>query len=209
MAPRRDVNRLTPEQIARCLRPDRPRWPPTFERPGPAPDTPRNAAVLLPMFRLGGRWRLLFIRRAEHPDDRHSGEVSFPGGRHEPGDADAAATALREAHEEIGLAPSRVTLLGQLGALHTVSNYRVTPVVGHLRWPQDLRPAPREVARIFSLPLDWLATPAHRRERIWPTPDHPQARRVVFFDQHDGERLWGVSAQITLDLLAALARDGI
>jgi len=167
---------------------------------------PRRAAVLLPMFRHLDAWHLLFIRRAEHDADRHSGQVAFPGGRQEPGDADSTATALREAQEEIGLNPAQVALLGELRPLHTFSNYLVTPVVGEIPWPLDLMPDPVEVARVFSIPVAWLADPDNRRVRTWPSPDHPEAREVVFFDEFDREFLWGVSALITVDFLACLGR---
>lgn len=177
---------------------------PVDELSGHGASAPRPAAVLLPLFRLDGRWRLLLIRRAEHPNDLHSGQVGFPGGCVEPTDADADAAALREAEEEIALPAEQVRLLGRLRGLRTVSNFLVQPVVGCIGWPQPLRAQPGEVARIFSMPLDWLAAPSRWRVEIWPGPDHPQARRVLFFDEHEGELLWGVSARITLDLLEAL-----
>lgn len=186
-----------------------------LDRPAAAPA--RRAAVLLPLYWLDAGsedargpasapgWQLLFIRRAEHEQDRHSGEVGFPGGHWEPADPCCAATALREAQEEIGLDPERVRLLGELRPLRTVTRFLVTPVVGQIPWPQPLRPDPREVSRIFSIPLAWLCDPDHHRIRTYPAPDHPEARDLVFFDEYDGERLWGVSARIALDLLACLA----
>ena len=183
-------------------------------------EPPRPAAVLLPLLRLGTRqtpkpvadpveaspspWHLLFIRRAEHPHDRHSGEVAFPGGRVDPQDPDPVATALREAEEEIGLDPGQVEILGQLPAFHTVSGYRVTPVVGLIPWPLALRPDPTEVAEVFTLPLDWLREPGHRHTRLWPHPAHPEAREIIFYQERDGRRLWGVSAWITVDFLGCL-----
>ena len=170
----------------------------------------RPAAVLLPLLRgdsivsSASPWHLLFIRRAEHPHDRHSGEVAFPGGRVDPLDPDPVATALREAEEEIGLAPDQVEVLGQLPAFHTVSGYRVTPVVGLIPWPLALRPDPTEVAEVFTLPLDWLREPGHRHTRLWPHPGHPQAREVIFYQEREGRRLWGVTAWITVDFLGCL-----
>lgn len=178
--------------------------PASREHPQLAYGVPKPAAVLIPMFRLLDAWHLLFIRRTEHEGDHHSGQVAFPGGGSEPGDADAVATALREAQEEIGLDPDQVVLLGELPPMHTVSNFLVTPVVGEIPWPQDLTPDPVEVARVFSIPLGWLGDPANRRVCTWPSPDHPQAREVVFYDEFDQELLWGVSARITVDFLAVL-----
>lgn len=173
-----------------------------------APDPPpERAAVLLPLYRQGHAWHLLFIRRTEVPGDPHSGQVAFPGGRREPHDPHSIATALRETHEEIGLPPAAVRVLGALPPLHTVSRFLVTPVVGELDWPQPLAPDPEEVARIFSIPLTWLAHPDHHCIRPYPAPDHPQVRDLVFFDEYDGERLWGVTARITLDFLACIGRE--
>ncbi len=173
----------------------------------------RPASVLLPLIGPGRDWagdedgssRLLFIRRAEHDQDRHSGEVAFPGGRADPGDRDPVATALREAREEIGLDPRHIQVLGQMRPIRSVSGYRVTPIVGLVTtWPLDLRPDPAEVAEIFCLSLDWLREPGHRYSRIWPAPDHPQARQVIFYQERDGRRLWGLSAWITVDFLGCL-----
>lgn len=174
-------------------------YPPGFFR-NPA----RPAAVLLPLFQAQDGWRLLFIRRAEHPADQHSGQVAFPGGRLEAGDADARATALREAEEEIGLTPRRVQVLGELPAYHTATNYLITPVVGRISWPQPLHPAPAEVTRIFSIPLAWLADPAHQWEEPRQLPDWPRALPVVYFQRYRGERLWGASARISQSLVRIL-----
>lgn len=201
------VDRLTAAGIADRLR-RRQRQAPTRElAAGDLPGPPRQAAVLLPLFRLEAGWRLLYIRRAEHPGDYHSGEVAFPGGQCEPRERDPAITALREAREEVGLDPGGVEVLGTLSPFLTVSGFLVTPVVGHFEWPQTFAPDPAEVARVFSIPLAWLADPTNRQARVWPSAEHAQARQVVLYDPFDGERLWGVSAAITLDLLARLGLD--
>jgi len=200
------LDRLDRGAISGRLKSGRVSRPPARELPGVARREPRPAAVLVPMFRHRGAWHLLFIRRTEYPGDHHSGQVAFPGGQSEPGDADAAATALREAREEIGLDPARVVVLGELQPLHTVSDYLVTPVVGEIPWPLELRPDPTEVARVFGIPLAWLGDAANRRVLTWPAPDHPEAREVIFYDTFDQELLWGVSARITVDFLARLAR---
>ena len=195
---------LSGGQIARRLAANRDRalcdpYPSDFF---PRPAAP--AAVLLPLFRAGDEWRLLLIRRADNPGDLHSGQVAFPGGRPDAGDADAAATALREAREEIGLDPARVQLLGRLPAYHTATNYLIEPVVGQIPWPLALRPQPQEVSRIFSIPLAWLADPAHQRVEQRRLEQWPQALPVVYFRSYRGECLWGASARISQSLLRML-----
>ena len=160
--------------------------------------------MLLPLFQQQGQWHLLYIRRAVNARDRHSGEVAFPGGRIEADDPHATAAALREAEEEIGLPQAAVAILGRLPRFHTASHYVVTPVLGLIAWPQPLRPDPREVARVFSLPLSWLADPRNHEERPWHPQGQPRPRSVIFYQERDGERLWGITARITLSLVQAL-----
>ena len=172
----------------------------------PGARTLRRAAVLLPLVRDGGAWHLLFIRRAADERDRHSGQVAFPGGARETGDASDVATALREAREEIGLEAERVAVLGTLGAYLTVSRYEVVPVVGHVDWPTPLTLQEREVARTFLVPLAWLRDRANftLRARREMDPDSARRHPVVVYEPFDGEVLWGASARIALNFLKAV-----
>jgi len=163
----------------------------------------RPAAVLVPLILEEARWRLLFTRRTENVES-HRGQVSFPGGRIEAGDADAVAAALREAREEIGLRPDDVRLLGRMDSLLTVTQYLITPVVGVIPWPYPLRPDPSEVAAVFSIPLDWLADGSHLERRTRPGPAGGPEVPVYSYQPYDGHVLWGASARITLDLLDLL-----
>jgi 8-oxo-dGTP pyrophosphatase MutT (NUDIX family) len=172
-------------------------FPYTFDEP------PRPAAVLIPLLREADHWRVLFTRRTGLLVE-HSGQVAFPGGRADPQDASPEQTALREADEEIGLKPSDVRVLGCLRRLHTITNYLVTPVVGAIPWPYSFRLAFEEVSRVFTIPLAWLVDPGNHevRERVTYLPLPPVP--VIYFKEYEGELLWGVSAQIMIDLLAAL-----
>jgi len=166
----------------------------------------REAAVLVPLVHANGEWHLLFIRRASNERDRHSGQVAFPGGACEPGDADASTTALREAREEIGLDPDRVTLLGELPPYITISRYRVTPVVGRIRWPSPLRLQTSEVARAFLIPLAWLRRRENMTLRARKEMDPHSARRhpIIVFEPWDGETLWGATARMTVNFIKAI-----
>jgi 8-oxo-dGTP pyrophosphatase MutT (NUDIX family) len=165
----------------------------------------RPAGVLLPLHRVYDGWHITFIRRAHHVDDHHSGQVAFAGGKHESGDSDLVETALREAHEEIGLHPDHVSVLGQLNRHYSVSGFRITPVVACIEWPLELRPEPGEVARIFSIPLRWLADQHHYRQEMRDVGGVPVP--VVYYDEYDGELLWGATARMTLSLVNALVGD--
>jgi 8-oxo-dGTP pyrophosphatase MutT (NUDIX family) len=165
---------------------------------------PRSAAVLIPLLRKQEAWHVLFTRRTDTLPE-HSGQVAFPGGRAEPGDLNAEETALREASEEIGLKPGVVKILGRLNDFITITNYRVTPVVGMIPWPFSLQLEKREVSRVFTIPLDWLADPANREEQLRPLPPPYAPVTVIYFHPYDNEILWGASARFTVTLLKILS----
>ena len=145
-------------------------------------------------------WHLLFTRRnSDLPE--HSGQVSFPGGRSDPNDQDAVDTALREASEEIGIYPSDVTVLGNLPELHTITNYRVSPVVGEIPFPYKFTVAPEEVSRVFSIPMHWLADRNNYNIHHRDVPNIPSPLSIIYFKEYDGELLWGVSARIVVTLI--------
>jgi 8-oxo-dGTP pyrophosphatase MutT (NUDIX family) len=167
------------------------------------PDSPRPAAVLIPLLRVAGEWQILFTRRNSTLAE-HSGQVAFPGGRSEPGDLSPEATALREAHEEIGLAPEDVRVLGRLNDFITITNYAVTPVVSAIPWPYKLTIQREEVSRVFTISLAWLSDPLHHEVRRRPIPSLGSHVDVIYFQPYDGELLWGASARFTLTLLNIL-----
>jgi 8-oxo-dGTP pyrophosphatase MutT (NUDIX family) len=133
----------------------------TFAGPG----DPRAAAVLVPLVVRKTGLSVLLTQRADHLSD-HAGQISFPGGRREPFDRDETATALREAQEEVALAPERVEVLGALPDYLTGTGFRVTPVVGLVHSPFTVRADTLEVAEIFEVPLVFLMNPANHEVRL-------------------------------------------
>ena len=172
------------------------------------PDAPRPAAVLIPLLKQEEQWHLLYTRRNATLAE-HSGQVAFPGGRSDPEDQSPEMTALREAQEEIGLRPSDVSILGRLNDFLTITNYRVTPVVGLIPWPYKLHLASVEVSRVFTIPLDWLIDPANYEVRQRSLPPPYGAVSVIYYHPYDGEVLWGASARFTLTLIRGLRLNGI
>lgn len=175
-----------------------PRFPPEMFT-----DYPLSASVLIPMLRNEGKWEILFTRRTSSLPE-HSGQVAFPGGRADPEDNTPEDTALREAEEEINLSPKDVHVLGRLRELRTISNYCVQPIVGKIPWPYDIVLEKEEVSRVFTIPLEWLADPSNHRIQYRELPDPHSSIPVIYFDRYDGELLWGVSAEITLNFLESL-----
>jgi 8-oxo-dGTP pyrophosphatase MutT (NUDIX family) len=198
-----DPNQLTVEEIRVRLAANR--RGPVINRfpPGYLDGESHPAAVLIPFLRKGNAWHLLFIRRTERPHDRHSGQVAFPGGGSELQDKDIVAAALREAQEEINLSPADVNVLGRLNDFVTISNYSVTPVVGVIPWPYEFTLESSEVSRVFSIPLVWLADIGNRRTVMRNLPQLGDVP-VTYFNEYDGEILWGASASFTLELLRTI-----
>ncbi|HEY2021215.1 CoA pyrophosphatase [Paraburkholderia sp.] len=159
--------RLTPDGLrARFKR--RFAWTPEKIADAPWRNTdldPRVAAVLIPLVVREHGLTVLLTQRADHLND-HAGQVSFPGGRQEPFDADAIATALREAQEEVGLDASRVEILGALPDYLTGTGFCVSPVIGLVHPPFTLKIDTLEVAEVFEVPLAFLMNPANHEERL-------------------------------------------
>ena len=161
--------------------------------------------MLLPLYGWPDDPGLIFTeRRADLR--RHAGEISFPGGRRDESDADFAATAIREAQEEIGLDPSVVELGEELPTTGTfVTAYRIHPFVGHIPHPAelDLRPNPAEVETLLTFSLERLREGyAMRRLLRRGVPIHTPTYEV------EGNLIWGATARILADLLSRLETDG-
>jgi len=170
---------------------------------------PAVAAVLVPLV-VRAEICVLLTQRTDHLTN-HPGQISFPGGRAEPSDADARATALREAQEEIGLDAHRVEVLGTMPTYTTGTGFVVTPVVALVEPPFEIRIDPFEVASVFEVPLSFLMDPAHhRRHRV----EMSGGRREFFsmpWEGVDGSGtaqrffIWGATAAMLRNLYRLLS----
>jgi 8-oxo-dGTP pyrophosphatase MutT (NUDIX family) len=204
-----DPARLTPEALReRFTAPAV--WQAEF--PGDTGFSQRNllpASVLVPLVQRADGLRVLLTRRTDHLRD-HAGQISFPGGRVEDIDADAVATALREAQEEVGLPRDVVDVIGQLPHYTTVTNFDVTPVVALVQPPFALQLDSFEVAEAFEVPLQFLMTPAHHHRHEFEL----QGQRRHFLsmpwqglDEHGQPRryfIWGATAAMLRNLYGFL-----
>lgn len=187
-----------------------PVWTPEIKTEGRFTDrAPAHASVLIGLVPRA-EITVLLTQRTDHLTD-HPGQISFPGGRVDLGDADAAATALREAHEEIGLEASFVDVLGAMPTYTTGTGFIVTPVVALVRPGFAVQPEPCEVAEVFEVPLSFLMNPAnHRRHSVelngasreflsipWDGRDDTGQPRRYF--------IWGATAAMLRNLYRFLA----
>ena len=163
------------------------------------PDRATPASVLIPLVDRGGEAHVWLIRRPTHMSC-HSGQVAFPGGKRDEGDASALAAALRETQEEIGFPRDTIEVHGRLDDLHTNSGFVISPVVGWLRDDLPVRPNPAEIARAFCVPL---AEFVHRQPRPRPFRGRGMTRIAPSYDV-DGELVWGATARIMMNLVAVV-----
>ncbi len=154
------------------------------------------AAVLVPVIDRPEGLTVLFTQRTAHLND-HAGQVSFPGGRCEETDPTPVFTALRETEEEIGLDPALVEVLGLLPEYRTGTGFSVTPVVGLIRPPFELRPDSFEVAEVFETPLDFLLDPANRQRH---SMEIGGVLRHYYAMPYAGYFIWGATAGMLVSL---------
>ena len=198
---RRSSPGTTPETTLEITRDPLPRRGDQDLNPDMAPRLPlQAAAVLVPLMERAAGTTVLLTLRAAHLSD-HAGQVSFPGGRIDPTDADAESAALREAEEEIGLPRSHVQLIGRLDTYVTRTGYEVIPCVGLVTPPLDLHPDPNEVAAVFEVPLSFFRDSRNRRResRIF------QGRERHFYVYPWEDRyIWGATAGMLSNLAEVL-----
>ncbi len=162
----------------------------------------RPAAVLLPLLDTADGPSLLYTRRSSSLP-HHRGQVAFPGGIREDGDAGPYHTALREAEEEVGVAPSTVRYLARLRPTETLREFRILPFLS--LWPEGVyRPnSEEEVDRVFTVPLAWLMVPNSQRQVI---VEEGHLRLSVPAFPYEGEIIWGATFRMTQDFLERLRK---
>jgi 8-oxo-dGTP pyrophosphatase MutT (NUDIX family) len=164
----------------------------------------RDAAVLIPIVAEPEPTLIFTLRTDTLPS--HKGQISFPGGRIDPGDESPVAAALRESHEEIALDPNAVRVLGTLDDIETfVSDYVVTPVIGWIDTQPELKPNPAEVAQVLHIPLSGLT----EETRTEPGFNHEGRFLPTEAWVHEGNVIWGVTARILRLFLWRLADAGL
>ncbi len=165
-------------------------------------DETRAAAVLVGLLERDGELHVLLTQRSDELPT-HAGQIAFPGGKIDAGDAGPVACALRETHEETGISPEFVEPAGFLDVYQTGTGFRIVPVVGLLRNGFDLVPEPGEVTEIFDVPLAHFMDPANhfRHSRLW------QGRRRKYYAMPYGERyVWGATAGMLRNLHDRITR---
>jgi 8-oxo-dGTP pyrophosphatase MutT (NUDIX family) len=156
-----------------------------------------HAAVLIPLFKKGEECHLLFTKRTNQVK-YHKGEISFPGGVFDEEDSELERTALREAHEEIGLKESDVQIIGVLDDIITVTEFIVTPFVGIFSYPYPFKTSPIEIAELIEVPLLSLLD-----EKCFDEREIVRGGReeVVYAYQYGKHTIWGATARILKQFL--------
>ncbi|HEX4856849.1 MAG TPA: CoA pyrophosphatase [Limnobacter sp.] len=163
---------------------------------------PAEAAVLVPLVLHEGGLQVMLTQRTAHLND-HAGQISFPGGRCEPGDGHPIETALRETAEETGLDRKYIEVLGMLPVYQTATNFLVTPVVALVQPGFTLAPDPFEVDEVFQVPLEFLMNAANHQQRSLHTPIGERTFYAMPYDCPVNQKnyfIWGATAAMLRNL---------
>ena len=164
----------------------------------------RLAAVMALFFPRQSDWHVALIQRTTHEKDQHSGQISFPGGRHETSDPDLRYTALRETEEEIGLKAQNINILGDLSPLYIpVSNFLVHPCVGYIDYTPSFQPDPREVASVLELPFSQFLSKDAIHHTNLLLPGNRLLENVPHFNINE-QVIWGATAMMMSELVSVV-----
>lgn len=157
---------------------------------------PKPAAVLVPLIERVDHLSILLTKRT-HALSTHAGQIAFPGGRIDAEDASPMHAALRETHEEVGVAPQQVEIIGELDEYRTGTGYVITPMVGFLDPAHQLLPNPQEVADVFEVPLPYLLDPSNMETH---SKEFRGIRRHFYAMPYEGYYIWGATAAMLVNL---------
>ncbi len=164
----------------------------------------KRAAVLIPLFKAGSEYRILFTKRTDSVE-AHKGQISFPGGRVEEEDGSPLETALREADEEIGLSRKDVTVLGQMDDARTVSsNYIVYPFVGLIPYPYEFKTSVQEVKELLEVPFQVFLSADSAGENTPVVYEGATYHGLAY--RYKEEVIWGATARIMQNLVDLVKR---
>jgi 8-oxo-dGTP pyrophosphatase MutT (NUDIX family) len=170
-----------------------------------APPTARQACVLMLLFPKNDEWHVLLTERAsENENDRHRGQISFPGGQVDPSDENLLACALRETYEEVGIQPHHVNVIGEMTDLYIpVSNFHVFPFLAWMNTPPQYQRQVTEVKQIMETPLSILQDESNRKTKDLDVYGGMLLKDVPYFDV-EGKMVWGATAMILSEFLTMI-----
>ena len=171
------------------------------------PKDARKAGVLALLYPKVGEWHIILIEReSSNPNDRHGGQISFPGGTKEASDSSLAFTALRETHEEVGVHPDGVTVLGPVTPLYIpVSNFEVFPFLAYMTETPVFKPQETEVRSILEIPIKHFLKPETIQQTNLQISKNMTLQNVVYYDVK-GHILWGATAMMLSEILEIIPR---
>ena len=158
------------------------------------------AGVLLLLYRKDDEYCILLNKRSEWVED-HKGEIAFPGGRKDESDRTVRETAIRETHEEMGISPEDIQVLGELDDVPTVSNYLISTWVGTIPYPYEFKPSAREVAEVLEVPLSLLRDRSSHREEA-RLVDGRLVSTTAY--SYQGHLIYGATAQLLGQFLSVI-----